>query len=173
MNNLIEIYDQFIRNDLKNNKVDISLLNWIAQSLAACREIKWLCTKIFKKKTKKPLSTPIPQQLGQPWPPSYQYGGQVPFTYQYRGSALFLSNIPVSNIPATSNVSVFSVNQSSQKTLHVEAGADNQTRRLMKLLFTEKIFRILCMIQIDVLEIFIDRKEIQTDQKFDMNVIFI
>ena len=55
MNDFIETYDKFvfIRNVLKQNKIDINFMNWIVWFFAVCRKIKRFCIKIFKQRIKK------------------------------------------------------------------------------------------------------------------------
>lgn len=90
MNDFTKMFDKSvsIRNVLKQNKIDINFMNWIAWSSAACREIKRLCIRIFKKRTKKPVSVIIFQQFNQVLPPSYQYENQF-FSNQTFSSQMF------------------------------------------------------------------------------------
>lgn len=56
MNESTGAYDRpiSVRQVLKQNKVDISWLDWIAWSPDACKELKRLCTRVTKKSVSKP-----------------------------------------------------------------------------------------------------------------------
>lgn len=71
-----------VREILKRNRVDISLMDWMAWSPSACKELKCLCTRVSRKRQAKskappvsngapkvPFSTP-PNPTSQAFPPT-------------------------------------------------------------------------------------------------------
>jgi hypothetical protein len=145
LDDITGIYDKplSVRQVLKHNKVDISLMDWIAWSPSACKELKRLCTRVSKKRAKK---QPPVLQAPVPYPPAMSYPGSFPGWQP--------QNAPGS-LPAQ----------------HVEAGSDGQTRLVTSTLQSEKAFRIPCTIRLGAMEVPISRGEVQADQGSDMNVI--
>ena len=76
MNENTNVYDKsiFIRIILKINKIDLIWMKWLTFSSVACKELKRLCTKIFKKRTSK-VKTFVTNQSAQ------QFNSQFLFQY--------------------------------------------------------------------------------------------
>ena len=147
MNDNIEVYDKFffIRNVLKRNKIDINFMNWIAWFFAVCSEFKKLCIKMFRKRIKKSVFL-------------FQIAPQMLFSYQYE---IF-------------SVSGFGPQQFIfQKIFHVETEIDSQICFMMSVACEEKVFRISCVIKINMLSVLINREKMQTNQRSDFNIIFM
>ena len=72
MNESTGAYDKpvSIRQMLKQNKVDISWMDWLAWSPDACKEIKRLCTRVAKKRT--PKAKPLGQDQSTIFNPAIQ-----------------------------------------------------------------------------------------------------
>ena len=100
---------------------------------------------MFKKRIKKSALLP-------------QITSQISFSYQYE-------NLPIPEFEFQQPTTT------TQKTLHVEAGIDSQTRFMMSVAREEKTFRISCIIKINMLSVPINRKKMQTDQRSDFNII--
>lgn len=52
-----------VREVLKWNKVDISLMDWMAWSPSTCKELKRLCTRVSKSRQTKPKDLPATNEI--------------------------------------------------------------------------------------------------------------
>ncbi len=74
MNDKIGAYDKpvSIRQVLKDNKVDMSWMDWLAWSPAACKELKHLCTRVTKKKRESKNKQTQGQQVQNPFQSTFR-----------------------------------------------------------------------------------------------------
>ena len=78
-----------VREILKNNKIDVTIINLIAWSLAIYKELKRLVTRVSKKRIPKPkqpdqiqqFRPTFPQQVPQPMPMAFQPMQSVPTAF--------------------------------------------------------------------------------------------
>jgi hypothetical protein len=137
LNDITKIYDKslLVRQILKHNKVDISLMNWIAWSSSACKKLKRLCTRVFKKRVKKQSSI-------------------------LQASILYSSVMSYSD-----SFSEWQSQNASESLLaqHVETRFDDQTRLVTSTLQLEKTFRIFCIIRLEIMKMSISREEVQAN----------
>ena len=108
-NDLLGKYDTptSIRQVMQNNKVDLSWMDFVAWSPAACREIKRICTRVSKKKDSKASKAKKGQetQYGQNGQPNSfaqfnpQYGQQYPQQFLQTFPQQFPQGNPQTQIP--------------------------------------------------------------------------
>ena len=164
-----------IRAMLQHTKVDMSWMDLVAWSPAIGRELKRLCTRVTKKREKKPKQhqPPNPQfnpMYNQQYPgmPPWVHPG-VPQPYQ-----------PYPPQPSATQPSQPNVGPSSPSTLRgasvsaVQAvpQPDVHTKHLSTLSGAEKAFRIPSTVKTgDGSDLTLEKKETQADQGSEMNVV--
>ncbi len=174
-----------IRQVLQNTRIDLSWMDFVAWSPAACRELKRLCTRVPKKRIPKAATDPTkapPQPTQAPiFQPAFpQQVPQMPFVP--------LQSVP--QIPTFQPQQVPLSQQSSQQTLgnptqstlvsssfNVDAlatEAEKHTIFLSSLVGIEKAFRVPVTVKKPSgAEVKIEKSRSQADQGSDMNVISI
>ncbi|KAL8795800.1 MAG: hypothetical protein Q9182_007483 [Xanthomendoza sp. 2 TL-2023] len=187
-----------IRQVLKDNKVDMSFMDFMAWSPSACKELKRLCTRVTNKNTKpQPPVQPGPQPVpftssGFGFVPVAPQAGQVP-QYPINIPAMQPTNIQ----PAQPTQSAQAPQQTFSYTEWVQQGqqaptppatqtqggatsvevrslgttVDVHTRSLGKMAGMEKAFRIPCTVRVNGKDIQLERDYTQADQGPEMNII--
>lgn len=190
-----------VRQLLQNYKIDITLLDLVAWSPTACKELKRLCTKVPKKRVPKPTMNPTTQ--APPFQPNFQPGVQYPQGFQpvqfqgpqavpqqqpqtgmnqapfqpQQGMPLYqqFTQQPQQSQPSTQQTVG---NPNTQLTLAsaFSVGAstkeDKHTRFLRSLLGMDKAFRVPAKVKKpDNSEVSLEISQSQADQGSDMNVI--
>lgn len=189
-----------VRKVLKRNRVDISLMNWMAWSPSACKELKRLCNRVSRKRQAK-AKAPTVNNKALPVPP-FVYPNHTspmfptpsgPFRPQFPGFGA-TSHTPTWAPPSAEQSNVFqplsyyqqgheaaSKKHKNEKTTippEVTAAAvsefsapDKHTRIVSSLPKTEKAFRIPCSIRLSDKIIGLERHQTQANQGSDLNVI--
>ena len=171
-----------VRQALQSTKIEMTWMDLVAWSPAACRELKRLCTRVPKKRAPKASTTKQPQQ------PQAQYQQGMPqFTYQ--PMAQFPQPMPSYMMPpqappmmsgglqnpTQSQQSAGTVASASVARLtaaQAEKRAVRHTGLLITLVEVDKAFRIQCTIyKPDGTVVVLEQKLTQADQGSEMNVI--
>ena len=163
-NDSLEGYESAIsiRQVMQNNKIDMTWMDVLAWSPAMCKELKRLCTRVTKKRVKKPIATQPQQPI--PLPPYPLFQPQFATAPVSMPQAVPQATRPVGSVPMESQVSV-----SSQST--VAAQPDAHTRRLSTMAGIEKAYHIPGEAKIDGVLKPIEKKNVNADQGSEMNVI--
>ena len=175
-----------VRQALQSTKIEMTWMDLVAWSPAACRELKRLCTRVPKKRTPKASATKQPQQ---PQAPQYQQG--MP-QFNYHPIAQFPQPMPSYMMPpqvpptmsgglqqnptqlqnTQSTGTVASATVSRLTPAQAEERAVRHTRLLITLVEVDKAFRIQCTIyKPDGTVVVLEQKLTQADQGSEMNVI--
>ena len=195
LDDTIGAYDKplSIRHVLKNNKVNMIWMDYLAWSPAACKELKRLCTRVSKKRVPKaklgqyqqyqqdqPTQSIQPTSMGfNPVLPSGQPG-----SYQMPVALSPLQNVlptfqSVPNIQLVQQPKQQPGSQGPQSGamasavifMNVGTGADAHTRFLQTLVGVEKAFRIPAVVRSQGQELALKRRHTQADQGSELNVI--
>ena len=174
-----------IRHVLKNNKIDMTWMDYLAWSPSACKELKRLCTRVSKKRIPKAKSGQNqPIQPTQPFQPM-GFNPVLPSEYQMSSTLPPLQNIlpifqPVQpmqpqqmqqpNQPMNQGSSSGSL-ASTVSSMNVGTGADAHIRFLQTLVGVEKAFRIPAVVRSQGQEVNLERRHTQADQGSELNVI--
>lgn len=183
-----------------DNKIDMSFLDLIVWSRAACIEMKRLCTRVAKKKDKKGIQqglqssqpirfNPLVPLSGQkrqtfplfptqplqsvPYPTSFQVPPrQAPVTQQpVQQAPLPQQPVPVMQQPVQQSDDNADVTSINARSLNAHS-ADAHTRFLSRMAGIEKAFRIPSTIRHSAgQDVPLEKKQSHADQGSDMNVI--
>lgn len=184
-----------IRQMLKQNKVDISWMDWLAWSPDACKEVKRLCTRVAKKRAPKVRTlgqdqstmfdaTIQPPLQGQTLPPVFPTSRTMLPTFQpsfqptgplQQFPQQVPPYVPASQQQPTPNKAPSGVappqHESGSSNAH-SIQTDGQTRFLQALGNQDKAFRIECKIRNPAgVETHLGKATTQADQGSEMNVI--
>ena len=185
-NDLLGKYDSpvSIRYVLQNNKVDMSWMDLMAWSPAACKELKRMCTRVPKKRMPKASAAPlVPLQSVPQSFPQFQSQAFPQFQPQFATQPQF--PIGMDQVPSQASTqqtlghSQGVIPEHSQVTLaasfYVSASSaeeSKQTLFLRSLIGIDKAFRVPAVVRKpDGSEVGIDRNQTQSDQGSEMNVI--
>ena len=148
-----------IRQVLQHNKIDMTWLDLLCWSPAMCKELKRLCTRVPKKRARKPSAATSQQQPAiVPQFPVFQpqFVSQPPIGSQFSTQTVQGQNQPPFFGPTVSQVI---------------AQPDSHTRFLQTLAGTEKAFRISGTARVGDTETGLLKQNTQADQGSDMNVM--
>lgn len=189
-----------VREVMKRNRVDISLMDWMAWSPSACKELKRLCTRVSRKrqaKAKAPAASneapPAPSSVHPNHTPQMFPATSGPFHPQFQGFGA-TPRPPTHTPPDTQQSNVFqplsyyqqrheaaNTGQRNEKTstpsevttaaVSEFSAPDKHIRIVSALPKTEKAFRIPCTIRLSDKIIGLERHKTQADQGSDLNVI--
>ena len=177
-----------IRQIFQNNKIDLIWMNLIAWFLTVCRKFKRFCTRVIKKREFKKIAD---QQSAQQFNPMIsQYISQSISAYQMFASQIFQQTsqsiqqtyVSISSIQfdqsQSSQMFSQSVSQQSFDTIFnvttSQQDVERHTRFLNAMIKLDKIFKISCtIIKSNDTIVLLSNRCTQTNQNFDMNVIFV
>lgn len=186
-----------IREVLQKNKVDITWMELVAWSPQVCRELKRLCTRVPKKKTKPKGAEPpnpfaqfnpqlmqqFPQQVPQQYPaqPQQQYPAapqqQMPQQYPTQPQQVPQAPQPAVQMPQPTMQPPMPPNVTGQVTTNLisnatVAEAEKHTRDLNGMKNIDKAFRIpATVMKPDGTTFQLEKAYVQADQGSDINVI--